>query len=289
MTTSPPVAADHPPVGSGADQRDELVLTGAWTPPLRLLRDVVAARALVATLGRKSFFVQYRRASLGVLWAVGLPLVQAIVLAVVFSRVARFDVPDYTVFVLSGVVAFSFFQSTLSTGATAIVDNSGLSSKVYFPRAVLPLSQCVSGLFLLASSLVVLLVAALVLGAPVGLRTLLVVPGVLLLLLLTTSLVLVLSVVHVYLRDTKYLVQAASVGWLWLTPVVYPIDALGGALRVLVEVNPVTGPVQLFHAAFTTGAGSLMPVWWSVGWVVALAAAAVLLHARYDRVLADLL
>lgn len=267
----------------------ELVLMGAWTPPGRLLREVLGARDLISTLGRKNFFVQYRRASLGLLWAVGLPLVQAVVLAVVFSRVARFDVPDYAVFVFSGMVAFTFFQSALVSGATSIVDNAGLSSKVYFPRAVLPLAQCVTSSYTLAVSIAVLALFAVVLGAPVGVHTLLLLPGVALLVALSTAFALVLSVTHVYLRDTKYLVQAAALAWLWLTPVVYPLTAVDGWLRAVLVVNPLTGIVQLFHAAFARDVGSLAPAWGTVAWVVVLAAVGVLLHCRHDRVLADLL
>lgn len=267
----------------------ELVLSGAWTPPGRLLRDVLGARDLIITLGRKNFFVQYRRASLGLLWAVGLPLVQAVVLAVVFSRVARFDVPDYAVFVFSGMVAFTFFQSALVSGATSITDNAGLSSKVYFPRAVLPLAQCVTSSYTLAVSIAVLAVFAVALGAPLGVHTLLLLPGVALLIALSTAFALVLSVTHVYLRDTKYLVQAAALAWLWLTPVVYPLTAVDGVLRVVLTINPLTGVVQLFHAAFAGDVGTLSAAWGTVAWVVVLAVVGVVLHCRHDRVLADLL
>lgn len=267
----------------------ELVLRGQWTPPRRLVRELVEARGLVLTLGRKNFFVQYRRASLGLLWAVALPLVQAIVLAVVFSRIARFDVEHYAVFVFSGMVAFAFFQSTLVAGATSIVDNASLSSKVYFPRAVLPLAQCVTGVYALMVSVAVLVVAALVLGAPVGARTLLLVPAVALLMTLSTAFALVLSVVHVYLRDTKYLVQAAALAWLWLTPVVYPFAAVEGWLRTVLVVNPVTGVVQLFHAALVPDVGPLTGAWVSLVWTLVLGGVGLYLHCRHDRVMADLL
>lgn len=267
----------------------ELVLRGRWTPPGTLVREVVASRGLVLTLGRKNFFVQYRRASLGLLWAVVLPLVQAVVLAAVFSRIGRFDVADYAAFVFSGMVAFAFLQTTVVAGSTSIVDNAGLSSKVYFPRAVLPLAQCVTSIYALSVSVTVLVVAAILLGAPVGVRTLLLVPAVLLLVALTTATALVLSVSHVYLRDTKYLVQAGALAWLWLTPVVYPLTAVEGWLRGVLVANPATGVVQLFHAAFVEDVGPLSPAWVTLGWTVALSALAVVLHCAYDRVMADLL
>lgn len=267
----------------------ELVMTSPRTPVLALIRRVFAARELIAILGRKNFYVQYRRATIGVLWAVGLPLVQAALFAVIFTRIARFDIPHYPVYVFSGMVAWTFFMGALVPSATSIVDNSGLSSKVYFPRAVLPLSVCWGGLYSLAAGLVVLIVFTLALGAGIGVRILLLVPAVALVTCLTAALGLVLSVSHVYLRDTRYAVQAASVIWLWITPVLYPINLLHGWVRVILDVNPMTGVVLLFHAAVIRGIGPLSLAWVSVAWVVVLVALAVWLHARYDRVVSDLL
>jgi ABC-2 type transport system permease protein len=187
------------------------------------------------------------------------------------------------------MVAFAFLQNVVVSGATSIVDNAGLSSKVYFPRAVLPLAQCVTSVYALAVSVAVLVAAAVVLGAPVGARTLLLVPALALLVSLSTALALVLSVAHVYLRDTKYLVQAGALAWLWLTPVVYPFTAVEGWLRGVLVANPATGVVQLFHAAFVEDVGPLSPAWVSLAWTLALGAVGLLLHCVYDRVLADLL
>jgi lipopolysaccharide transport system permease protein len=255
-------------------------MTSPRTPPVTMIRRVLASRELVVILGRKNFFVQYRRATIGVLWAVGLPLVQAVLFAVIFKRIARFPVPHYPVYVFIG---------TLVPSATAIVDNSSLSSKVYFPRAVLPLSVCYGGLYSLAASMLVLIVFALVLGAGIGLRILLLVPAVVLVTSLIVVLGLVLSVSHVYLRDTRYVVQAMTVIWLWITPVIYPISLLHGWVRVILDINPLTGIVVLFHSAFISDVGPLSLAWISVAWVAALLPLAVWLHARYDRVVSDLL
>jgi homopolymeric O-antigen transport system permease protein len=267
----------------------ELVMTSPRTPALQLVRNVYGARELISILGRKNFFVQYRRASIGVLWSVGLPLLQAVTFAVIFSRIARFAVPNYAVYVFSGMVAWSFFLGTLLPGATSIVDNAGLSSKVYFPRAVLPLSVCFGGLYSLAAGLIVLIGFALARGAGIGVRILWLVPGIALLAALSAAFALVLSVSHVYLRDTRYVVQAASIVWLWITPVIYPITSMHGWVRTIIDVNPMTGVVLLFHAAVLHSPGPLRLAWVSVAWTVAFAVAAVVLHARYDRVVSDLL
>src|SRR3954447_10445474 len=110
---------------------------------LRLLvQDLWQHRRLVGMLARRDFFVRYRRARLGLAWAVVVPLSQALVLALVIGRLTRIrttdDVP-LTLFVFAGMVAWTFFSTAFGSGATAIADGAGLTTKIYFPRAVLPL------------------------------------------------------------------------------------------------------------------------------------------------------
>lgn len=268
----------------------QLILSGRWTPPATLLVEVWQARELCWTLARKEFFVRYRRATFGVLWAVALPAVQAAVLSLVLTRVTRIHVPHYSSFIFSGIVGWTYFATTLGSGATSIVDNASLSSKIYFPRAVIPIAVCISGLFTLLVSIVVLLVVELIAGIPVGLHLLLLVPAFLLAALLTTALTLTLSAAQVYLRDVKYAVQTGLLVWFYVTPVFYPLQVLHGVFKTLVLINPVTGVVQLFHlAALGSAADTGLAVASTAAWIVALVVIGMWLHCRYDRFLADLL
>jgi lipopolysaccharide transport system permease protein len=239
-------------------------------------------------LARKDFLVRYRRASLGVLWAVGLPVLQAVVLAVVFSTIVRFETEaPYWAFVFAGIVPGAFVLSTITAASTSIVDGSSLSSKVYFPRAVLPLATVLANCYGAVVSLALLLLATVVVGQA-GTQLLLLVPAVLLAVALAVGGALVGSALHVTFRDTRYLLQAIGAVWLYATPIVYPLGLLPDLLRRLVEANPATGVVELFRAA-TVGAdpGWETSLFWSLGWTVALLALGVVLHCRGDRVFAD--
>lgn len=274
-----------PPAGAGFE------LSGEATAPAVLARQLWQARALLVVLARKDFFVRYRRASLGLLWAVGLPLVQAVVLAVVFSRILRFSsAGPYPVLVFSGLVPFTFFQAAVTVGSTAIVDGAGLSSKVYFPRTLLPLVSVATNLYPLAISVVLLLGMAAALGAPFGLHTLYLLPGLALAALAATAAVLLTSALHVYFRDVRYLVQAVLTPLLYATPVIYPLRVLHGTLRTFVLANPLTGVVELFRAG-TVGAdpGWPLAVAVSLAWFAVLGAAGFAVQCRYNRVFADLL
>jgi lipopolysaccharide transport system permease protein len=264
------------------------VLRGETTPPGAWLRSVWQARQLVAVLARKDFLVRYRRASFGVLWAAALPVLQAVVLAVVFSQIVRVETQaPYWAFVFTGLVPAAFVLSTVTAASTSIVDGSSLSSKVYFPRAVLPVSTVLASLYGGAVSLVLLLLAVVVAGAA-GPQLLLLVPAVALAVALTLGAALTTSALQVWFRDTRYLLQAVAAVWIYATPVVYPLDLLPSVLRRLVEANPGTGVVELFRAA-TVGAESAWgtALVWSLAWTAAFLVVGVVLHCRGDRVFAD--
>lgn len=291
MTDSVTAVPDvvRPTQRSHSDERG-FTLTAKPPSVFDVVRDAWKSRELIAILARKDFYVKYRRATFGLLWAAALPLLQALVLAFVVSKFANFETGShYAVQVLSGTVAWSAFSMVVSTGSTSVVDGAGLSSKIYFPRLVLPLANVVTAAYSLWISVAVLIVTALITGVGLGVYTLYLVPATLIVLVLAAAFSLVLSASHVYFRDTRYLVQAALLVWLYLTPVIYPLSAIGRA-RVFIEMNPVTGVAEMFRAA-TVGAdnGWGVSLLWTGAWCVVLLVGGLLLHRRYDRVFVDLL
>jgi lipopolysaccharide transport system permease protein len=268
-----------------------LRLSNGPTSPRQLAASVWASRELMATLARKEFFVRYRRASFGVLWAVGLPLIQATVLSVVFSHVVRIHTTtSYPVFVFTGMAVWTYFTTTITAGSTSIVDNAGLTNKIYFPRAVLPLVQVRANLYGLAINLLIVVALALAFGTHLGVHILILVPASILLVLLCSTTVLTLAALHVYFRDVRYIVQALFTGLLYLTPVFLPLGRYPVSLRHVVLVNPATGIAQLFHLA-VDGSAADWPtaVGVTVAWTIVLGIVAVVFHCSRDRILADLL
>jgi ABC-type polysaccharide/polyol phosphate export permease len=266
-------------------------LTGESTPVRVLLKQLWESRHLLAMLSRKEFFVRYRRASFGLLWAVFLPLLQAVVLAIVFSRVAKIHVSgvNYTVFIFSGMVAWTYFSSVFGAGSTAIVDGAGMTAKIYFPRAVLPLVTAGATLYGFSITVLILLGMCIVTGVSLGFNVLLLIPAIILMTVLAEAFALVFSALHVYFRDMRFIVAAMLLVWFYLTPIIYPLG-LAGKLGELLRLNPVTGVVEMFRAA-TVGADPhwLTSLWWTLAWTVGLLVIAVLLHRRFNRVFADLL
>lgn len=283
MTTTVPVA---PTPSAGFD------LQGGPTGVGALLGDVWRSRDLLRTLARKDFFVRFRRTSFGLLWAVGVPLVQAIVLAVVFTQVIRIDTGgNYGIYVFSGMLPWAFLSGTVTVGSTSIVDGADLATKIYFPRALLPLVTLGANLYAFLPGVLVLVLGSVLIGEGIGPDVVLLLPATALMATFVAVLTVLLAGLHVYFRDLRFIVQAVTLAWFYGTPVIYPLDQATGVLRTALLLNPATGMVTLFRAAVsdtgTDGVGVALVA--TAVWTALLGAAAVLLHARRDRVFVDLL
>lgn len=275
-------------------------LRGPGTPLGTLLVELWRAKNVLWALARKDFHARYRRTMLGLLWAVGLPLVQAAVLAVVFTHIVHFasalkHLPQganirYPVFVYAAITVWSFFSTVMPTAATAIVDNSGLARKIYFPRALFPLLAVASGVYPLAISLGVLFVLTLGMQHTITLSFLWVIPGGLLTLAITAGFGVLLSALHVYFRDVRFIVQAIMSVLFYLSPVIYAVQSAPQALRHVIGLGPMSGPIELMRLAI----GAVDPNWptvvaYGLGWFVVTTGLGMWLQSRYDRVFVDLL
>lgn len=247
---------------------------------------------MIRILARKEFFVRYRRASLGLLWAIGLPLVQASVLALVFSRLVgeRFTTEiHFAVFVFAGIVPWTAFSGALLSGVNSVVDNQAVATRIYFPRAVFPLVVVAAGLYGLVPGIGILVILHAVLDRAISPALLLLVPATLLLVVLTAAFALVLAALQVYFRDVRHILAALMLPWFWASGIFYPQELLGD-LAGWLRVNPFVGIVELFRAALDAGGADwTVSVVITIGWAVVLFAAGALLHRRYDRVFVDLL
>jgi lipopolysaccharide transport system permease protein len=257
---------------------------GAWLASLWGYRQVLVA------LARQDFRSRYKRASLGILWSIAVPLVQSAVMIFIFSRVGNFGSGatfSYAGFVFAGMVPWIFLSISVVSSTTAIVDATALTEHVFFPRVLLPLVAPAANLISLAVSIVILVIALPIVGQPLEPHLLLILPATVLLVAFTAALGAALGGLYVYFRDVKFMVQAAILVWLYVTPIVYPPGALGPAARWL-DFNPLTGIVGLFQrAAVDAPVPSMRAFAVSLGTTIALAILAIAGHRRHDRLFVD--
>jgi len=224
----------------------------------RALAQVVRRRELLGLLVRRDLKARYKDSALGFLWSLVRPLTQFAIYFLVIGQVlsASRGIPDFAVFVFSGLTIYGLFSDIVSGATSSIMANSGLIKKVQLPREIFPLSSVGSGLFNFAVQLVVLIIASLALGGlNPGWHLFYGVGAIALVLVYATAAGVLLSAVNVYLRDVQYLVDLLLVILLWASPIVYAWrmvrDILGGGLLLeLYTDNPLTLSVLAFQKAF---------------------------------------
>ncbi len=269
-----------------------VVLTNRPASRREWFTDLFRHRDVLAILTRKDFQTRYKRASLGLLWAVVIPLTQAGVMALIFSRVVAHNVGGeaFAAYLMTGMLVWSYFGVSLLSASTAVVDGAALTDKVWFPRAVLVIVPLLSNLVGLFVSLGLFVILLPFLDITIGPRLLLLVPACSLVVGFALGASLVLSALHVYFRDVKFIVQAALMVWLYATPIVYQEEFLGHTLARVVDFNPMSGVVALFRLA-TVGSSVDWQLQVAVAVVTTMALVVIGLeaHRRHDRLFVDLL
>jgi ABC-2 type transport system permease protein len=245
-------------VGTGA----ETVVRTSEPPRLRVARrarEVYGRREILLNLIRKELKVKYTASILGAVWS----LLNPVVFLAVFSfvvKVTHQSMPDFPVYLLSGLLAWNLFSVSLSTGARSVIDNSNLVKKVAFPHEILPLSSVGVALvdFVLQSS--VLLVFIVASGHGLHVPELALYPlAFVTLVVFTIAMTYWLSALNVRYRDIQHLLNLALLVWFWFTPIVYQghlvqsalqgRTILGMSLWDLFLVNPLTPIVLGFQRA----------------------------------------
>jgi lipopolysaccharide transport system permease protein len=214
-------------------------------------------RELLLFLVWRDIKIRYKQTAIGAAWAVLQPVLVMAALAFALGRVA--GKPDaavpYWLFVLCGLVPWTFFAAAVAQGGMSVVNNQHLVTKVYFPRLLLPLSAVgLAGVDFVVGFAGLLIAAAAVGVVPgVGILAVLLVIGVLA--LVAVGLGVGLAAVTVSYRDFRVVVPLALQLLMFLTPAVYDqagvtAGRVGDAVRLL---NPVNGVVQNFRAAVLGG------------------------------------
>lgn len=221
----------------------------------RRLRTLWQRRGLLWSFTLRELQVRYRQAALGFLWALLQPAALTVITALVFHHVLHVDVggQPYVVFVYTGLVAWTFFQSAVTGAVPTLVNNAGLVRKIWFPRETLPLATVGAvGLDLLAGLLLwlVLLVAY---GVPLHATLLWTIPLLGILVAFTTACALFGAAVNVRFRDVKHALPLLLQVLFFATPIVYPLSLVPADWRSLAALNPLTAVVNGLRAAALDG------------------------------------
>jgi lipopolysaccharide transport system permease protein len=215
-------------------------------------RELYKHRELLLFLVMRDVKVRYKQTVLGVGWAVLQPIFMMLIFTLFFGRLA--NVPSqgfpYPVFVYSGLLAWVFFSNAVTLAGLSLVNHQALLTKVYLPRIFVPAAHVGGALIDLGISLIVFLLLMAAYGYTPG-------PGVAavpLLIVLTVAAALgaglTLAALTVSYRDFRYLQQFLLQIWMFLSFVIYPVSELSPRAQMLASLNPLTGIIEGYRAAF---------------------------------------
>lgn len=214
---------------------------------MKFLRELWQYREMIISLVKRDLKSRYKGSVLGFLWMFLNPLLQLCVYTIVFSGIMRMDIEKYYLFLFVALVPWIFFSTCLSGGTTVIFGQQDMVKKIYFPREVLPISFVTSQFVNMLLSFVVIL-------AVVFLNNIIIEPISWLCLLLTMiieyilclGIALISSALTVYFRDLQHILGIISMAWMYLTPVLYPVDNVPEQYLNLFNLNPMT-PVTIAY------------------------------------------
>jgi ABC-2 type transport system permease protein len=191
--------------------------------------------------------VKYRRSVLGYLWSVLNPLLMMIVLTLVFSHLFRITIQNFPAYLLTGQAVFNLFSEATTGSLTSIVSSSPLIKKVYLPKYIFPLEKCLFALVNTCFSLVAVLIILIVTGVNINWTILLFWIPILYVFVFATGVGLILASLNVFFRDMAHLYGVVIMAWMYLTPIIYPVDMLPPMMQRLMNFNPLHYYVDCFR------------------------------------------
>lgn len=243
---SPPHISIRPSRGWSALKLNEL-----WE-----FRDVLLMLAL------RDLKLRYKQTALGVVWVVFQPLVSGAIFALIFGHFARMPSggQPYLLFVFAGLLGWNLFAGILQRAGNSLVAESRLISKVYFPRLLIPCAAAAAAVVDFLVSLAVMAGLLVWHGVWSG-AWLVLLPLVLVITLgLAIGISLWISALNVRYRDFTYALPFFIQVWMYASPVVYGLELVPERWRGWFALNPLTGILEGFRAAFLGGTAAVFPM-----------------------------
>ena len=259
------------------------------------LKELVQYKDLIVMFVKRDFKTMYKQTILGPLWIIINPLMTTLMYTIVFGNIANIptDGMPQIVFYMLGTTVWTYFSSCLTKTSSTFTGNAAIFGKVYFPRLVTPISTVISGLINFGVQFLMFLgfmAYFMIKGSPIEPNLWILITPLLLVQLAALALgfgIIISSMTTKY-RDLAVLVTFGVQLWMYATPVVYPASQIGGKLKTLMMLNPVSPIVESFRYAFL-GSGSIPWNYLGISVVTTLVVlfAGVVLFSRVEKTFMD--
>ena len=215
------------------------------------LKELWAYRELLYFFMWRDVKVRYKQTVLGVLWVVLQPLLMMLIFAFIFGRVARIDSDGigYSLFAYAGLLVWTFFSAAVTAAGNSVINSSGLITKVYFPRMLVPTAAVGACMVDLAVSFIPL--AVMMIFWKVRLTSYLLMLPVLIMMaiILALGVGMFMAALNVKYRDVRLALPFMLQLWFFASPIIYPLSLFEGKLQWLLALNPMAGIIEGFRVS----------------------------------------
>ncbi len=220
-----------------------------------MLRILADHRQLLNELTKREIKQRYKQSILGYAWVILNPFIQMLVMAFVFSNILRIQnvgVP-YPIYLYTGLLPWTLFANSLTSSANILVSNSGLITKIYFPREIFVISTLLAKIvdFFLASSIFIIFM--MFFKIPITIHILWFIPIFCIQGILTYGLSLFFAATNLFYRDIQYLLGLGLLVWMYLTPVIYPVEMFPPNYRWIFQINPMAVLINAYRKSLLSG------------------------------------
>lgn len=217
---------------------------------MKLVKDLVNYSEFLKSNVKKDIRGKYKGSFLGVLWSFINPLLSVLVYAIVFPYIMRIKVENYLIYLITGIIPWTFFTSAINTGIISILSNADIIKKVYFPRIILPISSVTSALVNFFISCIIILVFCIFGGVGIS-ASLLWLPLVALIqYVMLLGFTFILSAIEMYMRDIEHIVNFVLAMAFYATPILYTPDIFPDNLSWILKINPMAYLVNAYRDIF---------------------------------------
>jgi len=204
-------------------------------------------RDLAWELVLRDLRVRYRRSAIGLAWSLLQPLLMMLVLHVAFSAIFRFEVDNYPVYALAGILFWNFFSQSIVHSMNALKGNAGLIQRLPVPKAVFPVAAVLSGVVNFGLALIPLFAILVATGHRLEPALLFLPVSIAIAALFTLGAGLLLSPLAVFFSDTVELVGVLLQLAMFLTPIFYPMKIVPEPFLAVVRFNPIRSILEVFR------------------------------------------
>lgn len=212
-----------------------------------MLQKLLRHRFLFEELVKRDFKKKYKRTALGMGWSILSPLLQLLVMTLVFTKFFGNSTPHYVIYIFCGNLIFSFFSDATKGGMTTIIGNASIFTKVNVPKYLFLLSRNVQALINFALILAVFFLFVAIDGLAFTWKFILLLYPILCLIVFNIGIGMILSALFVFFRDMQYLYDVFTMLLMYMSAIFYTIDRYSYAVQCAFLLNPVYLFIRYFR------------------------------------------